>query len=191
MDVFANTHGTRTPGVMTEEDVRLWAGYTREEWKANREAFAHVFNTTRQRGKWRLEDVVDVWKASMMVARRNHERARKAAGSRSRNATGRSEMTSTSSAPSSAPSTRQAQLGADQMLETQPFGLRESEKPSVPEVRAVEGGSAGHSPAASGGTVAVPALLERALRDRYGIPDVAPALIPEWVGDPSFENFAE
>lgn len=30
-----------------------------------------------------------------------------------------------------------------------------------------------------------------ALRDRYGIPDVAPALIPEWVSDPSFENFAE
>lgn len=30
-----------------------------------------------------------------------------------------------------------------------------------------------------------------ALRDRYGIPDVAPALIPEWVSDPSFDNFAE
>lgn len=29
-----------------------------------------------------------------------------------------------------------------------------------------------------------------ALRDRYGIPDIAPALIPEWVNDPSFENIA-
>lgn len=29
-----------------------------------------------------------------------------------------------------------------------------------------------------------------ALRDRYGIPDIAPALIPEWVNDPSFETFA-
>jgi hypothetical protein len=29
-----------------------------------------------------------------------------------------------------------------------------------------------------------------ALRDRFGIPDVAPALIPEWVSDPSFEKFS-
>lgn len=29
-----------------------------------------------------------------------------------------------------------------------------------------------------------------ALRDRFGIPDIAPALIPEWVNDPAFENFA-
>lgn len=28
------------------------------------------------------------------------------------------------------------------------------------------------------------------LRDTYGIPDIAPALIPDWVNDPSFENFA-
>lgn len=29
------------------------------------------------------------------------------------------------------------------------------------------------------------------LRDTYGIPDIAPALIPDWVNDPAFENFAE
>ena len=29
-----------------------------------------------------------------------------------------------------------------------------------------------------------------ALRDRFGIPDIAPALIPEWVNDPAFETFA-
>lgn len=29
-----------------------------------------------------------------------------------------------------------------------------------------------------------------ALRDRFGIPDIAPALIPEWVGDPAFEALA-
>ncbi|MGB4227739.1 MAG: hypothetical protein WBJ68_14045 [Candidatus Dechloromonas phosphoritropha] len=29
-----------------------------------------------------------------------------------------------------------------------------------------------------------------ALRDRYGIPDVVPALIPAWVTDPNFKNFA-
>jgi hypothetical protein len=30
-----------------------------------------------------------------------------------------------------------------------------------------------------------------ALRDRYGIPDVAPALIPEWVNDPAFAALAQ
>lgn len=30
-----------------------------------------------------------------------------------------------------------------------------------------------------------------ALRDRYGIPDIAPALIPEWVNDPAFGANAE
>ena len=29
-----------------------------------------------------------------------------------------------------------------------------------------------------------------ALRDRFGIPDVVPALIPAWVTDPNFKNFA-
>lgn len=29
-----------------------------------------------------------------------------------------------------------------------------------------------------------------ALRDRFGIPDIAPALIPDWVNDPSFESYA-
>ncbi len=30
-----------------------------------------------------------------------------------------------------------------------------------------------------------------ALRDRFGIPDIAPSLIPEWVNDPSFQSLAQ
>lgn len=158
MDVWAATHGTRTPGVMTEEDVRGWAGYSSVEWKLHREAFAQVFNTTRQRGKWRLEDVVETWKASMRVARRTSERARKAAETRHE----KSAVAKGLKPASNAPSTRQA----DQRLETQPFGLREIERSPVPDpdARSAQAGSAGHSPVASGGTVAVSDLLGRALR---------------------------
>lgn len=162
MDVWAVTHRTKTPGDMTEEQVRAWAGYTPAEWKLNREAFEQVFNTTRKRGRWLLPDVIETWKASMKVAKRNHERARRAADSRSRNVAERNGMKSTSSAPS----TRQAVLGAEQKLETQPSGLREIERSPVPDsdARSAQPGSAGHSPVASGGTVAVSDLLGRALR---------------------------
>lgn len=30
-----------------------------------------------------------------------------------------------------------------------------------------------------------------ALRDRFGIPDIAPSLIPEWVNDPAFQSLAQ
>lgn len=164
MDVRAATHGTRTPGVMTEEQVRCWAGYSPAEWRANREAFLPLFNVTRTKGKWRLEDVIETWRASLRIAKTNHVRAVKAAGVRSQNAAGRNGITPTSSAPSN----RQAQLGADQMLEveSQPFGLKEVERPSVPdgETRSAQAGIDGHSPVDSGGTVAVSDLLGRALR---------------------------
>lgn len=159
MDVWANTHGTKTPGVMTEEDVRLWAGYAREEWKRHRDAFARVFNTTRQKGKWRQEEWIEVWKASERVARRTFERARKGGETRARNAKAGKGDGSSSSARAPA----QAQPGLDQRLR----GVEvESQRPSVPdgELRSAQQGSAGHSPVAAGGTVAVSDLLGRALR---------------------------
>jgi hypothetical protein len=161
MDVYANTHGTRTPGVMTEEDVRGWAGFTREEWRGQREAFAPVFNTTRRKGKWLLEDVIETWKASISVAKRTYKRARKGGETRARNAAERNGIGPTSSAQGSAP----AQLRAQQRLDVR--GLEQRQRPTVPEVRSAQPGSAGHSPVASDGTVAVSDLLGRALRAGY------------------------
>ena len=158
MDVYAATHGTRTPGVMDEDDVRGWAGYSREEWKANRAAFEPVFNTSRRRGKWLLEDVIEVWKASMLVARRTHNRAVKGGETRARKLKGGNGKGATSTALSTQP----AQLGAEQRLDVR--GVDQSQRPTVPEVHTAQAGITGHSPGDSGGTVAVSALLERTLR---------------------------
>lgn len=153
MDVWAATHGTKTPGVMTEEDVRGWAGYSPAEWRLHREAFAQVFNTTRQRGKWRLEDVIETWKASMRVAKRSSERARKAAETRHEKSVSANGLSTASNAPST--------QRADQRLEKR--GVDKSQRPTVPEAQS-ENGSAGHSPVAADGTVAVSELLGRVLR---------------------------
>lgn len=167
MDIWAATHGTKTPGVMTEEQARGWAGYTPADWRANREAFAALFNTTRTPGKWRLEDVIETWKASMTVARRTHERAVKAAETRHGKGPGRNGLGATSNAPSNARSTRQAVLGADQMLDTTTFGGGETEitRSAVPDPGERQPDSNGHSPVAVGGTDAeISALLRGALR---------------------------
>lgn len=162
--VFAASLGTKTPGIMTEDQVRNWAGYSAAEWRANREAFLPLFNTTRTKGKWRIEHLIEDWKASLTVAKRGHERARKGGEARARKSKGDNAggPTSTAQAPA------QAVLGQQQMsdTETQPFGLREIERSTVPdpEPRSAQAGSPGHSPVASGGTVAVSDLLGRALR---------------------------
>lgn len=93
MDVWASTHGTRTPGVMTEDEARLWAGYTPEEWKPNRAAFARVFNTTRRKGHWILEEVEREHRASLQGFRSRQARARKAVTSRSRKRSSDNEKT--------------------------------------------------------------------------------------------------
>lgn len=51
IDVLASTWQTRTVGVMTEEQVRAWAGYSPAEWKAHREALKACFRV-RSDGLW-------------------------------------------------------------------------------------------------------------------------------------------
>jgi uncharacterized protein YdaU (DUF1376 family) len=51
IDVLAFTHQTPTPGVMTEDQVRRWAGYTEEEWPAHRQVFSERFQV-RDDGTW-------------------------------------------------------------------------------------------------------------------------------------------
>lgn len=63
MDVWCSTHATPTPGEMTEEEVRGFAGYEPREWPAQRDSFAKVFFITRG-GKWTLPDVKQDFKAS-------------------------------------------------------------------------------------------------------------------------------
>lgn len=68
MDVWAATHGTRTPGLMTEDDVRAWAGYDPKDWRLHRDVFAQVFAIGKD-GKWRLVDVIREFKASIEAAK--------------------------------------------------------------------------------------------------------------------------
>lgn len=51
MDVLAFTHQTDAPGVMTEDDVRAWGGYSTDEWPANRDALRRCFEV-RSDGAW-------------------------------------------------------------------------------------------------------------------------------------------
>lgn len=52
------------PGVMMEDDVRAWAGYTPMEWKVARPVFAPLFRVTRS-GKWVLEHVRESHQAAL------------------------------------------------------------------------------------------------------------------------------
>lgn len=152
MDVFATTHGTDTPGVMTEDDVRAWAGYTPREWAEVRGVFAGAFNTTRRKGKWILEDVLETWKASIQRAKRFTNRAKKAAKSRTGKRRSANEMTSTSR--------QQAHLDEDTDVRLQSSELK---TPAVPDVQPVPVGTVGLTPDGTSGTAAVSDLLERVL----------------------------
>lgn len=152
MDVRASTLGTRTPGVMTEDDVRAWAGYTPKEWTEARAVFAGAFNTTRRKGKWLLEDVIETWKASMERAKRFTNRAKKAAASRTGKRRSGNEMTSTSSP--------QAELDVNTDVRLQTL---EPKTTAVPDVQTVPDGTVGLAPDGTSGTAAVSALLGRVL----------------------------
>lgn len=152
MDVRASTLGTRTPGVMTEDDVRAWAGYTPKEWAEVRAVFSGPFNTTRRRGKWLLEDVVETWKASIERAKRFTKRAKKAAASRTGKTRSGKEMTSTSSP--------QADLDVNTDVRLQTLEFKNS---AVPDVQTVPDGTVGLAPDGTSGTAAVSALLGRVL----------------------------
>lgn len=74
IDVLAFTHQTPTPGVMTEDQVRRWAGYSEEEWPAHREVFASRFKV-RDDGVWLQKRSIQERKAQL----RRHENAKKGA----------------------------------------------------------------------------------------------------------------
>ena len=66
--MWALACGNTTPGVMTEEDVRAWAGYTPPEWKVVRPVFVPLFKITRG-NKWILETVVEAHTAALNAHR--------------------------------------------------------------------------------------------------------------------------
>ncbi len=153
VDVWSATHGTKTPGVMTEEDVRCWAGYGPKEWEQVRGVFAQVFNTTRQRGKWRLEDVIETWKASQERSKRYQKRARKAVEIRSRNRSSGNGITTRSGL--------QVQLEVTPDVRSQKSDLKTT---AVPDVQTVGAQTVALARSGTGGTDAdAAALLERAL----------------------------
>ncbi len=85
--VWASTHGTmppETPGIMTEEDVRLWCGYTLAAWKRVRGRFQTLFDTETDPGKWILTDVVTTWRETCERAQVAIERAKKASSAAAR-----------------------------------------------------------------------------------------------------------
>jgi len=84
MDVFASTHGTDTPGVMDEDDVRSWAGYSPKEWVEARALFVRLFNLKRKRGKWVLSRVFADHLASIEAAKARHEVAMAGVAARAR-----------------------------------------------------------------------------------------------------------
>jgi hypothetical protein len=83
-DVRAFTYGTATPGVMTEEDVRAWSGYSPEEWKKVRDVFALAFKTRRGSKTWKLPDIIEDYAASLAVYNRRHGVAMKGVAGRRR-----------------------------------------------------------------------------------------------------------
>lgn len=63
-----------TPGIMTEEQVRTWAGYSETEWPANRDAFAARFRIRRD-GMWIQKRTVQERSAQ----KKRYKRAKKGA----------------------------------------------------------------------------------------------------------------
>lgn len=97
MDVRAATYSTPTPGVMEEEDVRAWAGYTPKEWVEVREVFARPFVKRRRKGLsvWILEDIVEDWEATLVAMKIKRVRAMKGVAARRR----RKDLATTGSTP--------------------------------------------------------------------------------------------
>ena len=178
-DVRAFTYGTPTPGVMDEDDVRAWAGYTPEEWKKVRDLFARVFNLKRKRGKWVLDDIVQDYAASVEVYLRSQERAQKDVAGRRR----RKDLATTgttSGAPEvqlqvGPPVTPQVQPQVDKTLEVEKLDsrLQTQDKPdSESDSRAARAqslrsraGSAGVAGSSSRQSALEP-IVERALQGR-------------------------
>lgn len=173
MDVRAATMGTETPGVMTEEDVRCWAGYSPKDWIEAREVFIRAFSTTRKKGRWVLIDVLEEWRASIQRANTAHRVAKQGVKARERKRRGDNEIT-TAGQPQVQPEVQPpVQPGVNRVPRgaSPPEGLRpQSVRSAVPAsltpelAQTPQRQSDGLSAVGTGGTeAATAALLERAL----------------------------
>jgi uncharacterized protein YdaU (DUF1376 family) len=102
VDVWASTHGTDTPGVMDEDDVRAWAGYTPRQWESAREAFLPLFDLKKRKKKWVLMRVLEDYLASVEAAKVKYATAMAGVAARKRGkdlATGGSTHGATAGSP--------------------------------------------------------------------------------------------
>lgn len=154
MDVWAISMGTRTPGVMLEEDVRTWAGYTPEEWADVRETFAKLFSVARRTGKWTNKRVKEDHEASLNAYMVGRERALKAVAGRRRRKDLATTSITTSTTPSCTPSQPGVQLGVRQDVRTETLEPRtkKTDKPDSRAARAQNARSRAGSAGSAGST---------------------------------------
>ena len=69
LDVMCYTQKTSTPGWIAEDDVRVWAGYTPDEWTAHRAAFLRLFRV-RPDGVWVLTVVRSQYRQQLVRLKR-------------------------------------------------------------------------------------------------------------------------
>jgi hypothetical protein len=74
MKVFCTTLNSPRPGIMAEEQVRVWAGYTPEEWTAHQVHFLPLFRV-RPDGTWTMT----VLRTVFLAQQRRLQKARKGA----------------------------------------------------------------------------------------------------------------
>ena len=74
LDAMCYSLKTAQPGVMSEEQLRIWAGYSPEEWTAHGTHFLPLFRV-RPNGSWTMP----VLRTVFLAQRRRLRRARKAA----------------------------------------------------------------------------------------------------------------
>lgn len=169
MDVKSCTWGSQTPGVMTEEDVRAWAGYSPVEWRQHRAVFEPLFNTTKRAGQWLMVEVMQELEAAQNAFEAAREKALKGVEARRSKSSGDSALPTTGSP--------QVALGLEPGVQPQ-IDPRVNRGSDIPEVQRTEfertavPDSRGQRPAltapavaGAGVTAAAPSeLLERALR---------------------------
>jgi hypothetical protein len=172
MDVRAATYGSSTlgmtPGVMTEEDVRAWAGYTPEEWKRVREDFSRAFTMRgRTHKRWVLVDIEEDYAASSRIARAAYLRAMKGVAGRKKG----KDLATTGSTPGTTQAQPRVQPQLDTDVRSQNSEIQKADK-SEPDSRAPRAqmrsraGSAG--PAGSSGASPLRGIIARATEGNGG-----------------------
>jgi uncharacterized protein YdaU (DUF1376 family) len=163
MDVFASTHGTDTPGVMDEDDVRAWAGYSPKEWADVREVFSRLFNLRKRRGKWILTRVREDHEASKEIYLRRVHVAQMGVEGRRRTkdlATGGPTDGGTDGATSGQPGvqpTVRQELELDSEKRKRTDKTESDSRSKTARARVGSAGSAGSSPSSP-----LPGIIERA-----------------------------